>query len=58
MEGLAASLVLIAGLLLVGGILTAVAAAAVMFVYRREDFPAREAPAAALARRPRTLSPR
>ena len=44
MYGLAASLVLIAGVLLLGGILTAGAAALVMFIYRREDFPTRETP--------------
>lgn len=57
MEGLAASLVLIAGLLLFGGILTAVASLAVMFVYRREDFPLREAPPVTAGRRSRAVSP-
>ena len=55
MDGLAASLVLIAGLLLLGGILTAGAAAAVMFIYRREDFPGREV---TRARRSRAVSAR
>jgi hypothetical protein len=58
MYGLAASLVLIAGLILLGGILTALAAAAVMFVYRREDFPVREAPPPTPARRSRAVSAR
>ena len=56
MYGLAASLVLIAGLLLLGGILTAVALAAVMVVYRREDFPVREGRPATPARRSRSIS--
>ncbi len=57
MYGLAASLVLIAGLLLFGGILTAMAAFAVMFVYRREDFPVREARPVTAARRSRAVPP-
>ena len=57
MYGLAASLVLIAGLLLLGGILTALAAFAVMFIYRWEDFPVREARPVIPAYRSRAVSP-